>query len=118
MDFDYCISTPAMMKLVSRVGKILGPRGMMPSPKTGTVTQNISLAISEVKKGKVNFRIDKTGCLHLGIGKISFSKEALLGNLNAFLNALKAAKPATVKGDFIHYFHLSTTMSPSLKVAL
>jgi large subunit ribosomal protein L1 len=118
LDFDYCISTPSMMRFVSKIGKILGPRGLMPSTKTGTVTENISAAIKEVKKGKVNFRMDKFGCIHVGLGKISFSKEALLENLKAFIEVLKSLKPQAVKGEFIKSGYLSTTMSPSLKIAL
>jgi large subunit ribosomal protein L1 len=118
LDFDYCISTPSMMRFVSKIGKILGPRGLMPSTKTGTVTENISAAVKEVKKGKVNFRMDKFGCIHVGLGKISFSKEALLDNLKAFIEVLKSLKPQAVKGEFIKSSYLSTTMSPSLKIAL
>jgi large subunit ribosomal protein L1 len=118
LEFDCCISTPSMMKLVSRLGKILGPRGLMPSTKTGTVTENIAAAVKEIKKGKVDFRMDKFGCIHAGLGKISFSKEALLENLNAFLEALKGCRPQAVKGEFIKSGYLSTTMSPSLRITI
>jgi large subunit ribosomal protein L1 len=118
LDFDYCISTPSMMRVVSKLGRILGPRGMMPSPKTGTVTEKITAAVKEIKQGKVDFRMDKFGCIHAGLGKISFSKEALLENLQVFLNALRASRPAAVKGEFIKSCWLSTTMSPSLKIEL
>ncbi|UCC95117.1 MAG: 50S ribosomal protein L1 [Candidatus Omnitrophota bacterium] len=116
LDFDYCVSTPTMMKLVSRLGKILGPRGLMPSPKTGTVTENISYAVQDAKRGKINFRMDKFGCIHAGVGKISFTNEALIENVRAFMGALMAARPQSAKGDFIKACYLSTTMSPSLKV--
>ncbi|MFH1505164.1 MAG: 50S ribosomal protein L1 [Candidatus Omnitrophota bacterium] len=118
LEFDCCIAVPAMMRLVSKLGKFLGPRGLMPSPKTGTVTENISYAIKEAKKGKIDFRTDKLGCIHSGIGKVSFSKEALLENVQAFTEALTAAKPAAVKGDFVKHLYLSSTMSPSLKIQI
>lgn len=118
LDFDYCISTPQMMKIVSKLGRILGPRGLMPSPKTGTVTDNLSFAIKEAKRGKIDFRLDKTGCIHAGIGKISFSKEALIENIKAFWGALLAARPAVVKGEFIKSIYLSLTMSPGIKIEM
>jgi large subunit ribosomal protein L1 len=117
-DFDCCIATPAMMKVVSKLGKVLGPRGLMPSPKTGTVTDNVSYAVKEAKRGKVDFRMDKTGGIHLGLGKISFSKEALSENTHAFIDALNSVKPASVKGEFIRSIYLSTTLSPSLRLKL
>ncbi len=116
LDFDYCISTPQMMKVVSRLGKVLGPRGLMPSPKTGSVTENLGFAVNEAKKGKIDFRMDKTGAIQAGVGKISFSQEALVDNVSAFLTALNTARPATVKGDFIKASYISLTMSPSLKI--
>lgn len=118
LEFDCCIATPSMMKVVSRLGKVLGPRGLMPSPKTGAVTPNVGYAISEAKRGKIDFRMDKLGCINVGIGKISFSKEALAENAKAFIDALIAAKPAAVKGEFIQSFHLSTSMSPAVRVAI
>jgi len=116
LEFDSCISTPGMMRFVSKLGKILGPRGLMPSPKTGTVTENLADAVREAKTGKIDFRMDKFGCLAIGVGKISFSKEALLENIRTFLDALYAAKPLTVKGELFKSVYISTTMSPSLKV--
>lgn len=116
LGFDYCIATPKMMRVVSRLGKMLGPRGLMPSPKTGSVTENISFAVEEARKGKVDFRLDKTGCIHVGVGKISFPKESLLGNIRTFLDALNASRPATVKGDFIKSVFISLTMGPSIKI--
>lgn len=118
LEFDYCISTPSMMRLVSRLGKILGPRGLMPSPKTGSVTDNIAYAVSEAKRGKIDFRMDKTGCLHCGIGKVSFPEKSLAENIHSFLEAVYAARPAAAKGDLIKSIFLSTTMSPSLSVEI
>jgi large subunit ribosomal protein L1 len=117
-DFDYCISTPSMMKSVSKLGRFLGPRGLMPSTKTGTVTDNITQAVEEAKKGKVNFRADKLGCIHNGLGKLSFKKEDIIDNLNTFISAVDAARPQSLKGKLIKTFYLSTTMSPSIKVKL
>jgi len=104
------------MRIVSKLGRILGPRGLMPSPKVGTVTENIAFSVKEAKKGKVDFRVDKTGCVHAGVGKISFSTEKLKENIEAFLNALKNAKPQNIKGEFIKSAHLSLSMSPSIKI--
>ncbi len=116
LDFDYCIATPKSMPIVSRLGRVLGPRGLMPSTKTGTVTDNVSFAVGEAKKGKIDFRMDKTGCVHVGAGKASFSPEALKENVNAFLDALKHARPAAAKGEFIGSVYLSLTMSPSVRI--
>ncbi len=116
--FDYCISTPAMMKIVSRLGKILGPRGLMPSPKTGTVTSNITSAVKEAKQGKVDFRMDKTGCIHVGVGKISFPVEHLVENIKTFLDILCSLRPPAVKGEFIRSIYLSLTMSPGLRISV
>ena len=101
-DFDCCISTPSMMRVVSKLGRFLGPRGLMPSPKTGTVTENISYAVKEAKRGKIDFRMDKLGCVHVGVGKVSFTEEAIRENVKAFIDALSAAKPQSIKGDFIN----------------
>jgi large subunit ribosomal protein L1 len=116
-DFDYCISTSGMMKFVSKLGKTLGPRGLMPSPKTGTVTENISYAIKEAKRGKIDFRMDKFSCVNVGLGKISFSKEALSENIHAFVDTLFSSKPQALKSEFVKSIYLSTTMSPSLRIA-
>jgi len=118
MDFDCCIAAPSMMRVVSKLGRFLGPRGLMPSPKTGTVTDNVSYAIKEAKRGKIDFRTDKLGCIHVGIGKVSFDKKALQENLKAFIESLIACKPAAVKGDFAKYLYLSSTMSPSVKIQI
>lgn len=117
-DFDVCIATPAMMKVVSKLGKVLGPRGLMPSPKSGTVTENVTYAIGEAKRGKIDFRMDKASCIHVGIGKISFSKEKLIENTRAFVDALLAAKPSAVKGEFVKSIFLSTTISPSVRLSV
>lgn len=116
-DFDCCVSTPSEMKNVSKLGRFLGPRGLMPSPKTGTVTDNVAYAVEEAKKGKIDFRMDKNGCFHVGVGKLSFTKEKLVENVKAFRDALIASKPKTSKGEFINEVYLCATMSPSLKVA-
>ena len=118
LDFDCCISTPSMMRLASRLGKVLGPRGLMPSPKTGTVTEDVSFAVKEAKRGKIDFRMDKFGCIHTGVGKLSFSAEALVENARTFMEALLACRPQTVKGDFIKNIYLCTTMSPSVRVQI
>lgn len=118
LDFDYCIATPAMMKVVSKLGRVLGPRGLMPSPKTGTVTDNVAYAIKEAKRGKIDFRMDKFGCIHVGLGKLSFSKEALVENVKSFMDALIAARPSAVKGELIKNVYLSTTMSPSVRIVV
>jgi len=118
VDFDSCISTASMMKSVSKLGRFLGPRGLMPSPKTGTVTENISQAVKEAKKGKVNFRADKLGCIHAGLGKVSFKKEEIIENINAFVSAVEAGRPQNLKGRLIKTFYLSTTMGPSLRINL
>lgn len=117
-DFGCCISTPSMMRSVSKLGKFLGPRGLMPSPKTGTVTENITHAISEAKRGKIDFRMDKLGCIHVGVGKLSFSSQELLENVKAFVKALISAKPSAVKGDFVGNLCLSATMGPAVKFSL
>jgi len=117
-DFDCCISMPSMMRLVSKLGKFLGPRGLMPSPKTGTVTENVAHAISEAKRGKIDFRMDKLGCIHISAGKLSFSSQDLVENVKALVTALAAAKPSSVKGDFIGDLYLATTMGPAVKFNL
>ncbi|MBU2102285.1 MAG: 50S ribosomal protein L1 [Candidatus Omnitrophota bacterium] len=116
--FDYCIATPGLMRFVSKLGKLLGPRGLMPSPKTGTVTDNIVYAVKEAKRGKIDFRMDKFACIHIGLGKLSFSTEALIENVRAFLDALTGARASATKGDFIKTMFLSRTMSPSLRIML
>jgi large subunit ribosomal protein L1 len=117
-DFDVAIATPDMMREVGKVGKILGPRGLMPSPKTGTVTENVLQAVKEAKAGKLDFKMDRSGNVNVGIGKLSFEKEKLLENIRAFLEALMKSRPSSVKGQFIKKISLSSTMGPGLKIEL
>ena len=118
LDFDVTISTPDMMKDLSRLGKILGPRGLMPSPKTGTVTQNIRQAIEEIRKGKIEFKMDKLGVIHLGICKIGFGEDEIYENATKAIEAVQVAKPSTVKGNLIKRIWISKTMSPGMKVKI
>jgi large subunit ribosomal protein L1 len=118
LDFDCAIATPDMMKELTRLGKILGPRGLMPSPKTGTVTNDITKAIQDVKKGKVEFRVDKQGGMHLSVGKISFEEEKLYENASQVISSLTESKPASVKGKFVESLFISSTMSPGLKISI
>jgi len=115
-DFDVAIATPEMMPKVAKLGKILGPHGLMPSPKTGTVTKNLEQAIKEAKKGRVEFKVDKAGNIHMPVGKISFEKEKLLDNLRAAIDAVLRAKPPGAKGQYIKSIAVSLTMSPSVKI--
>jgi len=116
-DFDAAVATPDMMREVGKLGKILGPRGLMPNPKTGTVTMDVAKAIQEIKSGKVEFRVDKTGNVHVPIGKIQFPNEQLVENAQAVLDAIAKAKPAAAKGTYMKSITLSSTMSPGIKVA-
>ena len=116
MDFEAVVATPDMMKSVGRLGKVLGPRGLMPNPKTGTVTFDIGKAIREIKAGKVEFRVDKTGIVHAPVGKSSFPTQNLLQNANALVDAIVKAKPAEAKGKYLKSLVLSTTMGPAIKV--
>ena len=116
MDFDVVIASPDAMRIVGQLGQILGPRGLMPNPKVGTVTPNVAKAVENAKAGQVQFRIDKAGIVHCSIGKASFQPEALKENLEALLAALNKAKPATAKGIFIKKLTLSTTMGPGIAV--
>lgn len=118
LDFDCAIATPEMMKDLSKLGKVLGPRGLMPSPKTGTVTNDIAKAIEEVKKGKVEFRVDKQCGIHLAVGKISFDEAKLLENASRVVEALNDAKPGSVKGKFLKSAFVSSTMNPALRIAV
>ena len=114
--FDVVITTPDMMGVVGRIGKVLGPKGLMPSPKSGTVTMDVVKAINEVKAGKVEYRLDKTAVIHCAIGKKSFGKEKLLENYTALLDAIIKAKPAAAKGQYIRSISVSTTMGPGIYV--
>ncbi len=118
LDFDRCIATPDMMGVVGRLGKILGPRGMMPNPKVGTVTPEVGKAIQAVKGGQVEFRAEKAGIVHAGIGKASFSEDALIENIRAFFKAIVRAKPSGSKGTFIKKVSLSSTMGAGLKLEI
>lgn len=115
-DFDVIVATPDMMGELGKLGKILGPKGLMPNPKTGTVTMNIANAVNEIKRGKVEYRVDKEGNLNVLIGKKSFSEEALLQNYNVMYNTILKARPATIKGAYIQSITLSSTMSPGIKL--
>jgi large subunit ribosomal protein L1 len=114
LDFDAVIATPDMMRLVGGLGKILGPRGLMPNPKTGTVTFDVATAVSETKAGKVEYRVDKTGVIHVGIGKVSFDAEKILGNARVLLDAVVKAKPSTAKGKYVKKVNLAPTMGPGV----
>lgn len=113
-DFDAVIATPDMMRLVGGLGKILGPRGLMPNPKTGTVTPDVATAVRETKAGKVEYRVDKTGVIHVGVGKVSFEADKLRDNARALLEAVVKAKPATAKGKYVKKVNLAATMSPGV----
>ena len=117
-DFDVVITTPDMMGVVGRIAKILGPKGLMPNPKSGTVTMDVEKAIKDVKAGKVEYRLDKTAVIHCSIGKKSFGKEKLLENYNALLEAIIKAKPAAAKGQYIKSIAIASTMGPGVKVSV
>jgi large subunit ribosomal protein L1 len=118
LDFDAAVASPDIMKDLSRLGKILGPRGLMPSPKTGTVTQNVSAAVRDIKGGKIEFKVDKQSGIHAGIGKINFTEGQILENASKVIEAITHAKPASVKGNFIKSVSISCSMGPGIKVAL
>ena len=117
-DFDKAVATPDMMGAVGRIGKVLGPRGLMPNPRTGTVTMDIGKAIKEIKAGKLEFRVDKAGIVHVPVGKASFGAEQLIDNAKAVLLSVLRAKPASAKGNYVRGVTLSTTMGPGIKVDL
>lgn len=116
LDFDVAIATPDMMGTVGKLGRILGPRGLMPNPKTGTVTFDVARAVQEVKAGKIEYRVDKAGIVHAPVGKVSFDTEKLLENLNTLIETLIRAKPAVAKGQYLRSVSLSSTMGPGVKV--
>ncbi len=116
LEFDRVIASPDMMALVGRLGKVLGPRGLMPNPKVGTVTPNVAQAVKDAKGGAVEFRVEKAGIVHAGIGKVSFTDDALLANVRAMVDALSKAKPSGAKGQYIRKIALSSTMGPGVKV--
>ena len=115
-DYDVIVATPDMMGVIGRLGKILGPKGLMPNPKSGTVTMDVTKAISEIKSGKVEYRLDKTNIIHLGIGKVSFGAEKLAENYQTVIDAIIKAKPAAAKGQYIRSVALTTTMGPSVYI--
>ena len=116
MDFDRCVATPDMMAIVGRLGKILGPRGLMPNPKLGTVTPDVATAVKGAKGGEVQFRAEKAGVIHAGVGKASFDEAQLADNVRAFVNAISRARPSGTKGTFIKRLSVSSTMGPSVKI--
>ena len=116
MEFDRVIASPDMMALVGRLGKVLGPRGLMPNPKVGTVTPNVAQAVKDAKGGAVEFRVEKAGIVHAGIGKASFAQDALEANVKAMVDALVRARPSGAKGTYVKQISLSSTMGPGVKV--
>jgi len=118
LDFDAVVATPDMMKFVGRLGKVLGPRGLMPNPKTGTVTTEVGKAINEIKAGKVEFRVDKGGVVHAPVGKLSFDVKQLIENASAFIDAVVKAKPPASKGKYIHSIFASSSMGPGIQISL
>ncbi|MBQ8014720.1 MAG: 50S ribosomal protein L1, partial [Clostridia bacterium] len=115
-DFDVCIAAPNMMGLVGRLGKVLGPRGLMPSPKAGTVTPDVAKAVEEAKAGKIEYRLDKTNIIHCPIGKVSFGVDKLMQNFNTLMTAVIKAKPAAAKGQYLRSVSVTSTMGPGIKV--
>ena len=118
IDFDRCIATPDMMPLVGRLGKVLGPRGLMPNPKVGTVTPDVTAAVNDAKGGAVQFRVEKAGIVHAGVGKVSFSEEAITQNVKALVDAVQKAKPSGAKGSYLKRIAVSSTMGPGVKIDL
>jgi large subunit ribosomal protein L1 len=116
LEFDAVVATPDMMKVAGRLGRVLGPRGLMPNPKTGTVTNDVTRAIQEIKAGKVEFRVDKTGIVHAPVGKVSFSEDQLRGNAEALIAEVLRAKPSAAKGKYIQSVSLSSTMGPGVRI--
>ncbi len=115
-EFDVCVATPDMMGLIGRIGRVLGPKGLMPNPKSGTVTMDVTKAVKDIKAGKVEYRLDKTAIIHCPIGKVSFGAEKLQENLQTLMDAINKAKPAAAKGTYVRSLYLSTTMGPSVRV--
>jgi len=118
MEFDRVIATPDMMALVGRLGKVLGPRGLMPNPRVGTVTPNVAQAVKDAKGGAIEFRVEKTGIVHAGVGKASFTDDAILANVRALVDALNKAKPSGAKGIYMRRISMSSTMGPGVKVEI
>ncbi|MBQ8041459.1 MAG: 50S ribosomal protein L1, partial [Lachnospiraceae bacterium] len=117
LDFDVVVATPDMMGVVGRLGKVLGPKGLMPNPKAGTVTMDVTKAIADIKAGKIEYRLDKTNIIHCPLGKVSFSEEQLQDNYNALMDAIQKAKPSALKGQYLRSVSLATTMGPGVKIS-
>ena len=117
LDFDVVVATPDMMGVVGRLGKVLGPKGLMPNPKAGTVTMDVTKAVNDIKAGKIEYRLDKTNIIHVPVGKVSFSEEKLQENYNALMEAIVKAKPSAVKGQYLKSITLATTMGPGVKIS-
>ena len=117
LDFDVVVATPDMMGVVGRLGKVLGPKGLMPNPKAGTVTMDLTKAIADIKAGKIEYRLDKTNIIHCPLGKVSFSEEQLQDNYNALMDAIQKAKPSALKGQYLRSVSLATTMGPGVKIS-
>ncbi|MCR4641747.1 MAG: 50S ribosomal protein L1, partial [Lachnospiraceae bacterium] len=117
LDFDVVVATPDMMGVVGRLGKVLGPKGLMPNPKAGTVTMDVTKAINDIKAGKIEYRLDKSNIIHCPIGKTSFTEEQLSQNLTALMEAIVKAKPSTLKGQYLRSVTLATTMGPGVKIS-
>ena len=116
LDFDVVVATPDMMSVVGRLGKVLGPKGLMPNPKAGTVTMDVTKAIADIKAGKVEYRLDKANIIHVTLGKVSFTEEQLMQNFNALMGAIETAKPSSVKGQYLKSISIATTMGPGVKI--
>ena len=117
LDFDVVVATPDMMGVVGRLGKVLGPKGLMPNPKAGTVTMDVTKAVNDIKAGKIEYRLDKTNIIHVPVGKVSFSEEKLQENYDALMEAIVKAKPSAVKGQYLKSITLTTTMGPGVKIS-
>ena len=115
-NFDSMVSTPDMMPVLGKLGKILGPRGLMPNPKTGTVTNDVEKAVNEIKAGKIEYKVEKSGIIHVGVAKMSFDKEKILDNVSTFINEINKVKPSSVKGTYMKKVTLSSTMGPGIKI--
>ena len=118
LDFDVVVATPDMMGVVGRLGRVLGPKGLMPNPKAGTVTMDVTKAVKDIKAGKIEYRLDKTNIVHVPVGKASFSEEALQENFNALMDAIVKAKPSALKGQYLRSITLTSTMGPGVKVSV
>ena len=116
LDFDVVVATPDMMSVVGRLGKVLGPKGLMPNPKAGTVTMDVTKAIADIKAGKIEYRLDKANIIHVTLGKVSFTEEQLMQNFNALMGAIEKAKPSSVKGQYLKSISIASTMGPGVKI--